>query len=75
MASVFHRLQEVPDDYPISLQVNQALTGFGDAVCVPVIVWISENILNSLVMLVQENPLCFVANSRLPPIYDTGAYE
>jgi DNA (cytosine-5)-methyltransferase 1 len=53
----YARLQGVPDDYPIPLQVNQALTGFGDAVCVPVIAWIAENILNSLVMLAEENPL------------------
>jgi DNA (cytosine-5)-methyltransferase 1 len=71
----YARLQGVPDDYPILVQVNQALTGFGDAVCVPVIAWIAENILNSLVTLVQGNPLCFIANSILHPIYDTGAYE
>jgi len=53
----YARLQGVPDHYPIPLQINQALTGFGDAVCVPVIAWIAENILNSLVKLVQENPL------------------
>lgn len=58
----YARLQGVPDDYPIPLQVNQALTGFGDAVCVPLIGWIAENILNSLVTLVQGNPLCFIAN-------------
>jgi DNA (cytosine-5)-methyltransferase 1 len=51
----YARLQVVPDDYPIPLQVNQSLTGFGDAVCVPVIAWIAENILNSLVTLVEEN--------------------
>jgi DNA (cytosine-5)-methyltransferase 1 len=53
----YARLQGVPDDYPMPLQVNQALTGFGDAVCVPVIAWIAENILNSLVRLVEENLL------------------
>jgi DNA (cytosine-5)-methyltransferase 1 len=53
----YARLQGVPDDYPTPLQVNQALTGFGDAVCVPVVAWIAENILNSLVTLVEENPL------------------
>jgi DNA (cytosine-5)-methyltransferase 1 len=53
----YARLQGVPDHYPIPSQVNQALTGFGDAVCVPVIAWIAENILDSLVSLVQENPL------------------
>jgi DNA (cytosine-5)-methyltransferase 1 len=44
----YARLQGVSDDYPLPLQINQALTGFGDAVCVPVIVWIAENILNPL---------------------------
>ena len=53
----YARLQGVPDHYPIPLQINQALTGFGDAVCVPVIAWIAENVLNSLVTLIQENPL------------------
>jgi len=53
----YARLQGVPDDYPISLQLNQALTGFGDAVCVPVIVWIAENILNPLAISLRENNL------------------
>lgn len=52
----YARLQGVPDHYPLPSQINQALTGLGDAVCVPVIAWIAENILNSLVKLVQENP-------------------
>ena len=37
------------DDYRISAGVNQALFGFGDAVCVPVIEWIAENYLNPVV--------------------------
>jgi DNA (cytosine-5)-methyltransferase 1 len=53
----YARLQGVPDDYPIPLQLNQGLTGFGDAVCVPVIVWIAENILNPLAMSLRENNL------------------
>ncbi len=53
----YARLQGVSDDYPIPLQVNQALTGFGDAVCVPVISWIAKNILESLVKWVQQNPV------------------
>lgn len=51
----YARLQGVPDNYPLPLQINQALTGFGDAVCVPVIVWIAENILNPLAKSFQEN--------------------
>ena len=42
------RLQGVDDDYVINVSVNQALFGFGDAVCVPVIRWIAENYLTPL---------------------------
>lgn len=44
----YARLQGVPDEYPITVNGGQALTGFGDAVCVPVISWIAEHILNPL---------------------------
>jgi DNA (cytosine-5)-methyltransferase 1 len=44
----YARLQGVPDDYPLPASVNQALTGFGDAVCVPAITWIGLNVLNPL---------------------------
>jgi len=37
------------DDYRIAATLNQALFGFGDAVCVPVIRWIARNYLNPLV--------------------------
>lgn len=37
------RLQGVPDTYRISVPLNQALFGFGDAVCVPVVAWIVEH--------------------------------
>lgn len=36
------------DDYSISVDLNKALFGFGDAVCVPVIEWISKNYLSNL---------------------------
>jgi DNA (cytosine-5)-methyltransferase 1 len=39
------RLQGVPDSYVIDVPQNQALFGFGDAVCVPAIEWIVENYL------------------------------
>ena len=45
----YARLQGVPDSYPILVNGVQALTGFGDAVCVPVISWIAKNGLNPLV--------------------------
>jgi DNA (cytosine-5)-methyltransferase 1 len=34
------------DDFRLNVPLNQALFGFGDAVCVPVIRWIAENYLN-----------------------------
>jgi DNA (cytosine-5)-methyltransferase 1 len=43
----YARLQGCPD-YPISVERNDALWGFGDAVCVPVISWIAENVLAQL---------------------------
>lgn len=44
----YARLQGVPDHYPISTNGIQALTGFGDAVCVPAISWIAQHVLNPL---------------------------
>jgi DNA (cytosine-5)-methyltransferase 1 len=39
------RLQGVPDSYVIDVPLNQALFGFGDAVCVPAIEWIVKHYL------------------------------
>lgn len=36
------------DDYKIETSLNHALFGFGDAVCVPVVEWLSRNYLNPL---------------------------
>jgi len=36
------------DNFTISAPLNQALFGFGDAVCVPVIEWIAKNYLNPI---------------------------
>lgn len=44
----YARLQGVPDEYPIHVNGVQALTGFGDAVCVPAISWIAKHVLNPL---------------------------
>ena len=43
----YARLQGCPD-YPIEVTRNEALWGFGDAVCVPVLGWIAENVLTQL---------------------------
>jgi DNA (cytosine-5)-methyltransferase 1 len=37
------------DDYQITVPSDQALFGFGDAVCVPVIEWIASNYLNPII--------------------------
>ncbi len=42
------RLQGVPDSYVIDVPLNQALFGFGDAVCVPAIEWIVQHYLTPL---------------------------
>lgn len=39
------RLQGVPDSYRIDVPANQALFGFGDAVCVPAVEWIVRHYL------------------------------
>ena len=44
----YARLQGVPDEYSITANGVQALTGFGDAVCVPAISWIAKHVLNKL---------------------------
>ncbi len=43
----YARLQGCPE-YPIHVERNEALWGFGDAVCVPVIGWIAENVLSQI---------------------------
>jgi DNA (cytosine-5)-methyltransferase 1 len=43
----YARLQGCPD-FPIEVDRNEALFGFGDAVCVPAISWIAENVLEQL---------------------------
>lgn len=43
----YARLQGCPD-FPIEVDRNEALWGFGDGVCVPVIEWIADNVLAQL---------------------------
>lgn len=47
------RLQGVPDTFQIDVPLNQALFGFGDAVCVPVVEWVARHCLM---------PILFAAN-------------
>jgi len=44
----YARLQGVPDELPILVDDNQAVTGLGDAVCVPAVAWVGHNMLNRL---------------------------
>lgn len=43
------RLQGVDDDYVINVPLNQALFGFGDAVCIPVVEWIIDHYISPVV--------------------------
>jgi DNA (cytosine-5)-methyltransferase 1 len=48
------------ENYSIAVPLNQALFGFGDAVCVPVIEWIAQYYLNPVVNeLMRGGLLCF----------------
>ena len=51
------RLQGVPDSYRIPVSLNQALFGFGDAVCVPAIEWIVRNYLVPALMTIGQRQL------------------
>jgi len=54
------RLQGVQDhEFKITAKDNQALFGFGDAVCVPVVQWIAENYLNPLASEMIRGRLLF----------------
>ena len=54
----YARLQGVPDDLPIPERVGrvQALTGFGDAVCVDVVEWIAKNVLAPVALQIAAEP-------------------
>jgi DNA (cytosine-5)-methyltransferase 1 len=45
------------DAYRINVPLNQALFGFGDAVCVPAIQWIARHYLNPLLEEMADAPL------------------
>lgn len=60
------RLQGVPDTYKLDgIPLNQALFGFGDAVCVPAVRWIARHYLTPLAKEVAGKPdLFFSALAR-----------
>jgi len=53
------------DDFVIRAPLNQALFGFGDAVCVPVIEWIAENYLNAVWSEDFAEPMTSLSRSEL----------
>jgi len=57
------RLQGVPDSYKINVPLNQALFGFGDAVCVPAVEWIAKHYLTPVVAELLRGPDLFVGRS------------
>ena len=57
------------DDYKIRVPLNQALFGFGDAVCVPVIQWIARNYLNPVLAELKDLPMA------LPPVRSAIRYK
>jgi DNA (cytosine-5)-methyltransferase 1 len=50
------RLMGVPDTYQIKSPLNEALFGFGDAVCVPAVEWIESNYLAPLADELMRSP-------------------
>jgi DNA (cytosine-5)-methyltransferase 1 len=53
------------DDYCVKVSASQAFMGFGDAVCVPVIEWITLHRLNPLVTeLIRGRPLNLVQGDK-----------
>jgi DNA (cytosine-5)-methyltransferase 1 len=50
--------------YKINVPLNQALFGFGDAVCVPVIQWIAQHYLNPALRELSDMPLPLPAKRK-----------
>jgi DNA (cytosine-5)-methyltransferase 1 len=45
------------DDFKMDCPLNQAIFGFGDAVCVPVVEWIARHYLNPLFAEISESTI------------------
>ncbi|MGD0990458.1 MAG: DNA (cytosine-5-)-methyltransferase [Candidatus Sulfotelmatobacter sp.] len=62
------RLQGVQDhEFDIAARDNQALFGFGDAVCVPVVQWLTENYLDPLASEMMRGRLLLPNNPKMRP--------
>jgi DNA (cytosine-5)-methyltransferase 1 len=49
------RLMGTPDTFQLDVPLNQALFAFGDAVCVPVVTWLSTHYLTPLYQEITQN--------------------
>lgn len=58
------RLQGVPDSYKINVPLNQALFGFGDAVCVPAVEWIAKHYLTPAAAELLAEPTLFDGTAK-----------
>ena len=54
------------DDFKVEVPLNQALFGFGDAVCVPVIQWIAANYLDPLLNELNDKSASSLSSGSLP---------
>lgn len=54
------------DDFKVEVPLNQALFGFGDAVCVPVIQWIAANYLDPLLEELNDESVSPLSSGSLP---------
>lgn len=56
----YARLQGVPDSFRIDVGENQALFGFGDAICIPIVKWVGKHLLNPLEAAVRRRSLAAI---------------
>jgi DNA (cytosine-5)-methyltransferase 1 len=59
----YARLQGIPDDFPIEVPVNNALLGFGDAVCVPAVAWVIRHCINPFFRKGLSNDKAYAAKT------------
>lgn len=56
-------LQGIPASFPITVPDNQALLGFGDAVCVPALAWVIRNTINRHLQTVSSQDCILAAEA------------
>jgi DNA (cytosine-5)-methyltransferase 1 len=53
----YGRLQGVPDSFKFHENVNKALFGFGDAVCVPAVRWLARHLINPFADTLEQSEI------------------